>query len=506
MADPAVVQTDSGPVRGTVTDDYRLFQGIPYAASTAGERRWRPPQPARPWTQVRDATKPGPMCPQQPSSYAEVASLEEDCLCLNVITPRAAGPQQPRPVMVWIHGDGAIGAGSFFDPRRLATIGDVAVVTINYRLGIFGAFGHPGLEGSGAFGLQDQQAALGWVARNAAAFGGDPGNVTVFGESYGGLSTSAHLVAPGSAGLFHRAIIQSGFALMDLPAGGIFPGLPAVAWYGWRATAEVEALGAAAAAQLGCADAATALACLRGVPVQDLFAHAQPFQPYGFGNSVLPEVPAQPLRDGRFHRVPVISGSTRDEHRLFVGLFRVLAGHPVTAEQYPELLAEAFGEHADQVQASYPLSAYRSPNLAWATVLTDRMWARSTFTQHRLLSRQVPVYAYEFADRQAPMYLPFPDDFPAGAFHAAEVPYLFPDQQFQAASTPEQRRLSEQLMRYWANFARTGDPNGPDLPPWHPFDEARPVPHVQSLAPRPDGVRPVDYAAEHQLDFWSNLP
>ena len=506
MADPAVVQTDSGPVRGIVTDDYRLFQGIPYAAPTAGERRWRPPQPVRPWTQVRDATRPGPMCPQQPSSYAEVASLAEDCLCLNVIVPRAAGPQQPRPVMVWIHGDGAIGAGSFFDPRRLATIGDVVVVTINYRLGIFGTFGHPGLEGSGAFGLQDQQAALGWVARNAAAFGGDPGNVTVFGESYGGLSTSAHLVAPESAGLFHRAIVQSGFALMDLPAGGIFPGLPAVAWYGWRASAEVEGLGAAVAAQLGCADAATALACLRGLPVQDLFAHAQPFQPYGFGNRVLPEVPAQALRGGRFHRVPVLSGSTRDEHRLFVGLFRVLAGQPVTAQQYPALLAEAFGEHADQVQAKYPLSAYRSPNLAWATVLTDRMWARSTFEQHRLLARQVPVYAYEFADRHAPMYLPFPEDFPPGAFHAAEVPYLFPDQPFQTGSTPDQRRLADQMIRYWTNFARTGDPNGPELPPWPPFDDARPVPQVQSLAPGPDGIRPVDYAAEHQLDFWSSLP
>jgi para-nitrobenzyl esterase len=409
--------------------------------------------------------------------------------------------------MVWIHGDGAIGAGSFFDARRLATTGDVVVVvTINYRLGIFGAFGHPELEGSGTFGLQDQQAALRWVQRNAAAFGGDPGTVTVFGESYGGLSTSAHLVAPGSAGLFHRAIVQSGFALMDLPAGGIFPGLPAVAWYGWRSSAEVEALGAAVAPPLGCADPATALACLRGVPVQELFAHAQPFQPYGFGNRMLPEVPAQALRDGRFHRVPVISGSTRDEHRLFVGLFRVLAGQPVTQEQYPELLAEAFGEDADQVQAQYPLPAYPTPNLAWATVLTDRMWARSTFQQHRLLAQQVPVHAYEFADQHAPMYLPFPEDFPPGAFHAAEVPYLFRDQQFQANSTPDQRRLSDQMIGYWTNFARSGDPNGADLPPWRPFDDARPVPHVQSLAPGPDGIRPVDYVAEHQLDFWSSLP
>jgi para-nitrobenzyl esterase len=506
MADAAIVQTDAGPVRGTVTDAYRLFQGIPYAASTAGEQRWRPPQPVRPWTEPRDATKPGSMCPQQPSSYADVASLEEDCLCLNVTVPRAAGPQRRRPVMVWIHGDGAVGAGSFFDARQLATIGDVVVVTINYRLSIFGAFGHPGLEGSGAFGLQDQQAALRWVARNAAAFGGDPGNVTVFGESYGGLSVSAHLVAPGSAGLFHRAIIQSGFALMDLPAGGIFPGLPALPWYGWRPSAEVEGLGAAVAARLGCADPATALACLRGLPVQELFAHAQPFQPYAFGNRVLPEVPAQALRDGRFHRVPVISGSTRDEHRLFVGLFRVLAGQPVTAEQYPALLAEAFGEHAGRVQARYQLDAFSSPSLAWATVLTDRMWARSTFQQHRLLAEQVPVYAYEFADRQAPMYLPFPDDFPPGAFHAAEVPYLFPDEQFLAAATPEQRRLSEQMMRSWANFAHRGDPNGAELSRWQPFDRAQPVPHVRSLAPGPDGVRPVDYAAEHQLDFWSGLP
>jgi para-nitrobenzyl esterase len=126
------------------------------------------------------------MCPQRPSSCAEVASLAEDCLCLNVVIPGTADPREPRPVLVWIHGDGAIGAGSFFDGRRLALAGDVVVVvTINYRLGIFGAFGHPGLDDSGAFGLQDQQAALGWVARNAAAFGGDPGNVTVFGESYG---------------------------------------------------------------------------------------------------------------------------------------------------------------------------------------------------------------------------------------------------------------------------------------------------------------------------------
>jgi para-nitrobenzyl esterase len=502
----AVVWTDAGPVRGVVTDRYRLFQGIPYAAPPKGELRWRPPRPTRPWAAPKDATRPGSMCPQQPSSYAEVASLEEDCLFLNVTTPRSAGPQRPRPVLVWIHGDGAIGAGSFFDGRPLALAGDLVVVTINYRLGIFGTFGHPGLAGSGTFGLQDQQAALGWVARNAAAFGGDPGNVTLSGESYGGLSASAHLVAPASKGLFHRAIIQSGFALMDLPAGALFPGLPAVEWMGWTSTAEVEALGAALAPRLGCADPATALGCLRRVPVTDLLAHAQGFQAYAFGNRVLPEVPARALADGRFQRVPILAGATRDEHRLFVGLFRVFAGQPVTADQYPQLLTDAFAGHAAQVLARYPLAAYPSPSLAWATVLTDRMWARATFAQHRLLAKRVATYAYEFADRQAPMFLPFPPDFPPGAFHAAELPYLFPDPEFLAAATPAQRRLSEQMIRSWAAFARTGDPNGAGLPGWRPFDQATPVPHVQSLAPGTNGIGPVDYAAEHQLHFWAHLP
>jgi len=232
MSNAAIVQTDSGPVRGTVTGEYRLFQGIPYAASTAGAQRWRSPEPVHAWTEPRDATKPGNICAQQPSAYADVASLDEVCLFLNVTTPRWTGADRLRPVMVWIHGDGAIGAGSFFDARPLVITGDVIVVTINYRLGIFGTFGYPGLDGSGTFGMQDQRAALRWVQRNAASFGGDPDNVTLFGESYGGLATSAHLISPGSQGLFHRAIIQSGFALMDMPAGALYPGVPAVEWFG----------------------------------------------------------------------------------------------------------------------------------------------------------------------------------------------------------------------------------------------------------------------------------
>ena len=443
------------------------------------------------------------MAPQEPSSYADVASVDEDCLFLNVTAPRDAASGGRLPVMLWIHGDGAVGAGSFFDARRLAVDGGVVVVTINYRLNIFGTFGYPGLVGSGTFGLQDQQAAMRWVRRNADAFGGDPSNVTLFGESYGGLAVTAHLTSPESSGLFDRAIIQSGFGLADMPAGSMFPGLPALPWYGWRASGEVEALGAMVASELGCDDPPRAMACLRQTSVPDLLAKARPFQTYAFGNPILPEVPATALRQGRFHEVPVMSGGTRDEHRLLVGLFRELAGQPVKAAGYPGLLRDAFGGLAGEVEARYPLSEFVSPSVAWATVLTDRMWGRPTFEQHRLLAERVPTYAYEFADRRAPMYLPFPEQLPPGAFHAAEVPYLFNDERFEAHASREQRHLSQQMIRYWTNFARSGDPNGTGLPSWTPFDHGAPVPSVLSLAPGTGGIGPVDYAAEHQLDFWA---
>ncbi len=271
-----------------------------------------------------------------------------------------------------------------------------------------------------------------------------PGNVTLFGESYGALSTSAHLTSPASDGLFDKAIIQSGFALSDVPAGAMFPGVPALPWYGWRASAEVEGLGTMVAQQVGCNDPTSALECLRRVPIQDLLALAQPFQPFAFGNTILPVVPADALREGRFHRGP--DHERRDPgrtpaHRGAVPRTRGPAGH---CGAIPRLLEEAFGDDAPAVQMRYPLSDYESASVAWASVLTDRMWARPTFEQHGLLGEHVPTFAYEFADRHAPMYLPFPEDLSPGAFHAAEVPYLFDDEKFAAGSTPDQRRLSAQ--------------------------------------------------------------
>ncbi|MDQ1293036.1 MAG: para-nitrobenzyl esterase [Actinomycetota bacterium] len=543
-----VVNTDSGPVRGSVAADRLAFSGIPYAAAPTGALRWHAPQPPRRWTTVRDATAPASPCPQLPSSYAQVNSVDEDCLVLNVTTPRAADHSRSRPVMVWIHGDGAVGAGHFFDPTLLSTVGDVVVVTINYRLGVFGGFGLPGLTGSGTFGLQDQQAALRWVRRNIAGFGGDPSNVTVFGVSYGALAVTAHLVAPGSAGLFDRAVVQSGFGLVPLPAGAMYPGGEAQPWMGWRPEREVAELGEWVASELGCAPALPAdpsvaiapavpaarafpagpttstapaphadptdpvdptdvLTCLRALPVEKILEFGQVmniFQPVAYGGATLPELPAQALRSGHLQRVPVLSGATRDEHRTFVGLFRVLPGAPVTKEDYPGLVSAAFGpDQLEQILRRYPLAEGESPSLTWASVLTDGLWARATFEQNRLFAARTPTYAYEFADRDAPAYLPFPPDFPAGAHHAADTPYLFPDAQFTAAASAAQGRLSERIIRCWSAFARTGDPDVPGTQRWERFRPEAAVPYVQSLAP--DRIGPVDYAREHQLDFWSGV-
>ncbi|GAA4005356.1 carboxylesterase family protein [Allokutzneria multivorans] len=500
--DGAVLRTTAGTLRGIVTSEHRAFSGIPYAAAPSGPLRWRSPQPAESWAGVRDATKPGNACPQESTAYAQSDSSTEDCLFLNVTAPRSATPRAPKPTMVWVHGDGVVGAGSYFDARQLSKTGDVVVVTINYRLGVFGGFAHPGLRDSGSFGLQDQQAALRWVRDNIREFGGDPGNVTLFGESYGALATSAHLTAPASKGLFHRAIVQSGFALMDLPAATMMPDLPAIEWYGWRSLAEAEGDGARIAAEAGCADPVRALDCLRALPVARLLPQMKLFQPLAFGTTALPELPAKVLREGRAQPVPVITGTTRDEHTAFVGLFHDMLGKPVTPQRFPQLVAEAYGARAPKIIANYPLSDYASPSVAWAALLTDGMWARANFEQAGLFSGKAPTYLYSFADRGAPMYLPLPPSLPPGAFHAADVPYLFRDADFEGRITPAQRTLSADMMRYWANFARSADPNGPSLPRWEPFSAGE---SAQQLAPGERNIGRVDYAAQHKLAFWNSL-
>ncbi|HLU27915.1 MAG TPA: carboxylesterase family protein [Glycomyces sp.] len=497
------VTTGSGPIRGTAAEGYREYLGVPYAAPPIGEMRWRPPAPPEPWEDTLDATSPGPRCPQHAVLSGGDVEQSEDCLYLNITVPETANAASELPVMVWIHGGGFVeGSADEYDPHRLVLAEDVIVVTVNYRLGLFGNFGHPDLDDSGVFGLLDQQAALRWVRDRIGAFGGDAENVTVFGQSAGGQSICAHLASPTAEGLFHRAIIQSAFCTWDLPAEMLAPGLPTVS--PWAPATEVAERGDRAAADLGCAGP-DAVDCLRALPVEDLMPIFGDFAGPAFGTPTLPDNPYQVLRESRTHPVPVLSGSTRDENTLTQALHD-LAGAPLTAEQYRRRLEHAFGDHADRVAERYPPESFASPSHAWAIATTDRAFSCPTLERGTLFARQAPAYTYEFADQNAPTILP-EVGYPYGAYHSSDEAYLF-DQRYptgRAALDAEQQDLAEAMIAYWAAFARTGDPNVDSLPRWDGVDPDSRKPYVQELAPGVEGIGPTDAADTHQCRFWTTI-
>jgi len=502
VTDPALVRISQGALRGAVSDDSRSFSGIPYAAPPVGEQRWRAPQPPDGWSGVRDATTPGERCPQLGGGGPDqppAVQGNEDCLYLNVTTP-AAGDGD-RPVMVWFHGGGFVsGAGSDYDPARLAAQGDLVVVTANYRLGALGGLAHPALRAedpaAGNYMLADQQAVLRWVRDNAAAFGGDPGNVTIAGQSSGGYSVCAHLASPGSRRLFDKAVVQSSPCaneMLDAP--------------------EAEARGEAVAEQLGCTTGDVA-ACLRGKPLTDLVGLEQdkvflpteprsgmPWQPVA-GTSLLPKQFMDAVRDGTAAEVPLLQGATRDELRPFIA--RLQQDDPITVDGYQQTVRQVFGDRADAVLARYPADAYPSPGVALATVLSDwgrKLGACPVLPTGDAAARRAPVYTYEFAEDSGKQI----GDFPLGTPHSAELAYLFelsPELTGgqQPPLTPAQQQLSETMTRYWARFAHTGDPNGQDLPRWRSHRRGGPV---LGLASGPDGIAPVDFADSHQCGFWN---
>jgi para-nitrobenzyl esterase len=488
-ADP-VALTDRGAVRGVAHDGYKTFEGIPYAAPPVGVLRWKAPQRAAAWTGVRDASEPGSKCVQLDGSGSE------DCLFLNVTAPTK--PARPRPVMVWVHGGAfTMGAGSDYDAAKLATRGDVVVVTVNYRLGVFGFFGHPALKGEGDFGLQDQQAALRWVKHNAAFFGGDPGNVTLFGESAGAMSTCSQLAAPAARGLFDKAITESGSCRTLFPANGIAPGVPA--YDPWWSTATVEANGVNAANELGCAT--DVLACLRQKPTNELATAGlmNTFSFVAYGTKTLPVKPSAALESGKFNRVPVIQGTNKDEMRLYVG-YALAGGHQYTPAEYTRLLKDSFGANADRVAQVYPASKYGTVALAWATALTDAGWSCQALNADRTLAKHVPVYAYDFADRSAPNSTGLPDNpaFPFGAHHGSELSYLF----HMADLNAEQTKLSDQMVDYWTQFAHTASPNHPGGVKW-----PRVTPHgAQAQELGQHAVRTINLSDVHNCGFWATVP
>ncbi|MEU0481291.1 carboxylesterase family protein [Streptosporangium sp. NPDC006013] len=499
-ADPAVVTTSKGKLRGEVKPGYRVFRGIPYAAPPVGELRWMPPKPAPRWSGVRDATKPGTMCPQD-AGPQNPPSLDENCLFAGVTVPDRRSAAKRLPVIVWIHGGGGTGgSGDWYDPNLLAQRGDVVVVTINYRLGMLANLAHPALPQSGHLNIADQQEALRWVKRDIAAFGGDPGNVTIMGESAGGSAICGQLASPSAAGLFHRAIIQSGLCYLTGRDNEIAPGAKAA-----PANPDVTDYtgGRAAAAALGCADAATAAACLRARPVDKLLATqtSHPDMGYLATSRVLPVPTRRALETGAVNRVPVLIGATAEEGTLFVYFGYDLAGKPVTAEQYPDLVRWIYGDDATEVLKRYPVSAYRSPGTALAAAQTDHVWICPSLTAAGHLARKAPVYNYEFADPAPPLWKVVPL---AGPTHGSELQYLrLLDGSYSDPSsfTAGQRVLSNQMIDYWTRFARSGDPNGAGTPRWKRLDPR--LNNAQELAPGSGGIRRIDQAKKHNCAFWA---
>lgn len=501
--EPLVVMTQDGAVRGSQGQGVREWKGIPYASAPSGDRRWALPQPPARWSGVRESTRFRSACPQVVRFELTEASDDEDCLYLNVAVPTAPPTgSRKHAVLIWIHGGAYVGGGANLYPiDYLARTANVVVVSINYRLGVFGLMPHPAFDAAhnGALAFEDQRAAMRWVQRNIEAFGGDARNVTIAGESAGAASVCVHLASPEqSRGLFHRAIVQSVACALR----------QRTVQEGFRAGLEL-------AQAVGCADVGQALACLRGKPVSQLLAAqtalaarmGRAFSPSVGSNSV-PQQPLSALATGKLVKVPLLNGGLKDEMRLYVGYDHV-GGAPVTAENYRSKLTAIYGDNAAAVADRYPLKRFSSPPTALGTAMSDFMPGGSLsnclFLRTGVLaSRYVPVYQYEFTDAAAPPVMPDPG-FEMGAVHSAELPYMFPN--FTNKSVfdgpdlaPASQRLSAQMLAYWGAFARTGRPTVAGLPAWNRFRSDKAVFELN-----PGRLGEFDAGAAHHCEFWRGL-
>jgi para-nitrobenzyl esterase len=504
-AGAAPVKTDKGAVLGTTAaSGVRVFKGIPYAAPPVGALRWKAPQPAAAWTGVRKADAFGARCPQV-KVWDDIVfrdEMSEDCLYLNVWAPADA---KKLPVMVWIHGGGFI-AGSGSEPRqdgeRMAGKG-VVVVNLNYRMGVFGFFSHPDLtkesprHASGNYGMQDQIAALAWVKANIAAFGGDPGNVTIFGESAGSFAVSALMSSPAAKGLFHRVIGESG-AFFTAGDQTLAP----------KSLAESEQGGVKLAETLKARD----LAALRGLSVDDLLKATTGEGGQRFGPNldgiVLTEPAHATFKGGRQNDVPLLAGWNEDEIRSAV----TLAPVKPTPQAFADEAKKRFGAHADAILRAYPAGSDAEAIESAAALTSDLFIGYATWKWIEMQAQhgRAPVYGYSF-DRDIPLPkghtvngVPVSSR-DIGARHAGEIEYVFgaldslPTVPWEDAD----RRLSDLMMTYWTNFARTGDPNGPGLPVWPRYSaqDGTPVMHLnETSAARPDERRPRYLALDAYTD------
>lgn len=497
-----LVFTSDGAVWGSVTPTMRTFFGIPFAKPTSGALRFHAPVPVAPWLGVRLALWHSTPCAQSLPVVGTLLPSGEDCLGVDVYTPPAAVSHN-LPVMVFIYGGGyVIGSNDGYDPTPIVNTGKVIVVTLNYRVGPFGFLALPGLDSespgdtSGDYGLMDQQAGLRWVRQNIAAFGGNPSNVTIFGESAGGNSVCQQIASPLAAGLFQRAISESGSCSGTTMQES--------------SEATMVQRSEAYAARVGCPDLATMVACLRALPVSALLN--DPSVAFGSGPTVWepavdgyvePRGLDDAWRSGQYNHVPMLLGNNLNEGRLFVALQELSSGSAITPAEYETSLQE-FGSDASSVLAEYPIAAYGAADLAESAVVTDSAFAcPATYTAAEATATGQPVWTYEFADPDPP-YSGLDKFMPLGDYHASELFYLFNSVNLIPAPTrtAAQSALSAQMVNAWTTFASTGQPGpvgGTAWPQWSPWSPQTMV--LTSLGSHlSSGV-----AAEHKCGFWTGI-
>ena len=465
--DELVVTIDTGTLHGIRQGETRAFLGIPYAAPPVGELRWRPPQPAIPFDGTRESIQIGSQCPQSFSLAGPGG--DEDCLFLNVWTPRGA---DDAPVMVWLHGGAFVfgsGGDAYYSGRFLAETYGVIVVTVNYRLGPLGFLAHPALTAedpayptSGNYGIEDQLAALQWVSRNIAAFGGDKSRVLLWGESAGGFSACVHYVSPRSADLFAWAISESGLCASPVTE---------------PTHAEAEATGVAVAEAVGCASG-DVLGCLRGKSADELlaataippaadqlpggpfYAATIPIPTPNIDGFAVPTSLRQAFAAGGYPPRPLLLGTNHDEGTLF---HSVLFAKEVTTEtEYRAALTRRFGAaKVDAIVAQYPVASFASAQQAIAKVTGDAFFVcPARWTARGALAAGAPVFRYTFD--QVPESAAVSG---LGTFHSAEIPYVFGNDTFPLATVGASGAATATAVQaYWTAFAATGAPDGPV--PW----------------------------------------
>ncbi|GAA6130403.1 carboxylesterase/lipase family protein [Halopseudomonas sabulinigri] len=522
--DPLAVTTTEGDIKGVTIEGMRVFRGIPYAAAPVGELRFAPTAPAPERDETLELSDEfGSMCPQT-NITTGAAQGEEDCLYLNVYTP---GEAADLPVMVWIHGGAFVfgNGGGEYDPTRLVAE-DVIVVTLNYRLGNLGFLAHPDLgNGDGNFGLMDQQQALRWVKENIEAFGGDPANVTVFGESAGGHSIMSHIVSPSAQAedLFQRAIIQSGSYAPDQAP---------------LAAAQAGGLAAEAAARAAgeTCDDLTAAECFRALSVSQILALQGSQSIPTNGGTFLPRSIRVGVATGQYdNNLDILMGSNQDEGTLFVALDELTNSltslDAMGVEEYRDRVHALFAPYlavipyntrqiADDYMARYDGNPSQL-SLALSAVWTDYMFACNSKNQAATFAaNNLDTFQYWFRDTNAPWTLippavPVPGignvpiSFPQGASHASEIPYvLYPEQLMRdryKGTDEAVDTLAAEMVTYWTQFAKYGDPNASDgaTTTWPQAGDSQ---VMQLNAPATSTATKADFEAYHWCDYWANPP